>query len=56
LKVFICVSFSSQLVKASFKFLTTYLATFSGEDAHILSETKEEVVRAYVDFVKAHFR
>ncbi|WJX25675.1 hypothetical protein P8452_14692 [Trifolium repens] len=26
-----------------------------GEDAHILSETKEEVVRADVDFVKAHF-
>jgi hypothetical protein len=41
------------LSKDSFKFLTDYLATFSGEDAHVLSEAKEEAVRAIVDFVKA---
>lgn len=39
--------------KDSFKFLTNYLATFSGEDAHVLSEAKEEAVRAIVDFVRA---
>jgi translation initiation factor 3 subunit M len=39
--------------KDSFKFLTNYLATFSGEEAHVLSEAKEEAVRAIVDFVKA---
>ncbi|XP_022134057.1 eukaryotic translation initiation factor 3 subunit M-like [Momordica charantia] len=36
-----------------FKFLTKYLATFSGEDAYILSEAKEEAARAIVEFVKA---
>ncbi|WJX68818.1 hypothetical protein P8452_53151 [Trifolium repens] len=36
-------------------FSKTFLCLLEGEDAHILSETKEEVVRAYVDFVKAHF-
>lgn len=39
--------------KDSFKFLTSYLATFSGEDEHVLSEAKEEAVRAIVDFVRA---
>lgn len=39
--------------KDSFKFLTNYLATFNGEDAHVLSEAKEEAVRAIVDFVRA---
>ncbi|KAL0540647.1 hypothetical protein IC582_020657 [Cucumis melo] len=36
-----------------FKFLTKYLATFSGEDASTLSEAKEEAVHAIVEFVKA---
>lgn len=39
--------------KDSFKFLTNYLVTFNGEDANVLSEAKEEAVRAIVDFVKA---
>lgn len=39
--------------KDSFKFLTKYLATFSGEDAHIIGEAKEEAVRSIVEFVKA---
>ncbi|KAL4652830.1 uncharacterized protein LOC142621832 [Castanea sativa] len=39
--------------KESFKFLTKYLATFSGEDAHTMSEAKEEAVRTIVEFVKA---
>ncbi|PIA63120.1 hypothetical protein AQUCO_00200861v1 [Aquilegia coerulea] len=40
--------------KDSFYFLTKYLVTFSGEDAHhALSEAKEEAVRAIVEFVKA---
>ncbi|XP_058179220.1 uncharacterized protein LOC131297989 isoform X2 [Rhododendron vialii] len=39
--------------KDSFKFLTKYLATFSGEDAHTIGEAKEEAVRSIVEFVKA---
>lgn len=39
--------------KDSFNFLTKYLATFSGEDEHTLSDAKEEAVRAIVEFVKA---
>ncbi|KAG2710944.1 hypothetical protein I3843_04G049600 [Carya illinoinensis] len=39
--------------KDSFKFLTKYLATFSGEDANTMSEAKEEAVRAIVEFVRA---
>lgn len=46
-----CCIFS--LAKESFKFLSKYLATFSGEDAYILSEAKEEAVRTIVEFVKA---
>ncbi|RXH69177.1 hypothetical protein DVH24_036961 [Malus domestica] len=41
------------LAKESFKFLTKYLATFSGEDVHTLSKAKEEAVRTIVEFVKA---
>lgn len=41
------------MTKDSFKFLTNYLATFNGEDAHVLNEAKEEAVRAIVEFVKA---
>ncbi|RXH69182.1 hypothetical protein DVH24_036966 [Malus domestica] len=41
------------LAQESFKFLTKYLATFSGEDVHTLSEAKEEAVRTIVEFVKA---
>ncbi|KAG5535197.1 hypothetical protein RHGRI_023100 [Rhododendron griersonianum] len=39
--------------KDSFKFLTKYLATFSGEDAHTIGEAKEEAVHSIVEFVKA---
>ncbi|KAF3444880.1 hypothetical protein FNV43_RR14573 [Rhamnella rubrinervis] len=39
--------------KDSFKFLTKYLMTFSGDDAHNLSEAKEEAVHTIVEFVKA---
>ncbi|CAK9185995.1 unnamed protein product [Ilex paraguariensis] len=39
--------------KDSFKFLTKYLATFSGEDAHTMGEAKEEAVRTIIEFVKA---
>ncbi|XP_052197928.1 uncharacterized protein LOC127804883 [Diospyros lotus] len=39
--------------KDSFKFLTKYLATFSGEDAHNIAEAKEEAINAIVEFVKA---
>ncbi|KAE8678464.1 hypothetical protein F3Y22_tig00111409pilonHSYRG00265 [Hibiscus syriacus] len=39
--------------KDSFKFLTKYLATFSGEDSYVMSEAKEEAVRAIIEFVKA---
>ncbi|XVF58448.1 hypothetical protein PTKIN_Ptkin07bG0067600 [Pterospermum kingtungense] len=39
--------------KDSFKFLTKYLATFSGEDSYIMGEAKEEAVRAIIEFVKA---
>ncbi|OVA00821.1 Proteasome component (PCI) domain [Macleaya cordata] len=39
--------------KDSFNFLTKYLATFSGEEAYIMSEAKEEAARAIVEFVKA---
>ena len=35
------------------KFLTSYLATFSGDDSHVLSEAKEEAARAIVEFVRA---
>lgn len=48
---FLLNNFSSG--KESFKFLTKYLATFSGEDAHTMSEAKEEAVRTIVEFVKA---
>ncbi|KAM1954343.1 hypothetical protein ACFX1T_023701 [Malus domestica] len=41
------------MTKESFKFLTKYLATFSGEDVHTLSEAKEEAIRTIVEFVKA---
>ncbi|XP_070673472.1 uncharacterized protein [Malus domestica] len=49
--LFFCCIFS--LAKESFKFLTKYLATFSGEDVHTLSKAKEEAVRTIVEFVKA---
>ncbi|XP_021297513.1 eukaryotic translation initiation factor 3 subunit M-like [Herrania umbratica] len=39
--------------KDSFKFLTKYLATFSGEDSYSMSEAKEEAVRTVIEFVKA---
>ncbi|KAJ0099703.1 hypothetical protein Patl1_21689 [Pistacia atlantica] len=39
--------------KDSFKFLTKYLATFSGEDAYTMGEAKEEAVRTIIEFVKA---
>lgn len=39
--------------KDSFKFLTKYLATFTGEDAHTLGEAKEEAVHTIIEFVKS---
>lgn len=39
--------------KEAFKFLTKYLATFSGEDAYTIGEAKEEAVRSIIEFVKA---
>ncbi|KAK2663237.1 hypothetical protein Ddye_001811 [Dipteronia dyeriana] len=39
--------------KDSFKFLTKYLATFSGDDASTMGEAKEEAVRTIIEFVKA---
>lgn len=39
--------------KETFKFLTKYLATFSGEDAHAMEEAKEEAVHTIIEFVKA---
>ncbi|KAF7822400.1 eukaryotic translation initiation factor 3 subunit M-like [Senna tora] len=44
---------NKSMAKDSFKFLTKYLETFSAEDAYVLSEAKEEAVRAVVEFVKA---
>ncbi|XP_061366513.1 uncharacterized protein LOC133309728 [Gastrolobium bilobum] len=44
---------NKSMSKDSFKFLNNYLVTFNGEDAHVLSETKEEAVRAIVEFVRA---
>lgn len=43
---------NSSLAKDSFKFLTKYLATFSGEDANTMGEAKEEAVRTIIEFVK----
>ncbi|MBA0697405.1 hypothetical protein Goari_020946 [Gossypium aridum] len=45
--------FKSSSGKDSFKFLTKYLATFSGEDSYVIGEAKEEAVRAVIEFVKA---
>ncbi|XWS41009.1 hypothetical protein CRYUN_Cryun17cG0044300 [Craigia yunnanensis] len=39
--------------KDYFKFLTKYLATFSGEDSYTMSEAKEKAVRSVIEFVKA---
>ncbi|KAJ7974295.1 Eukaryotic translation initiation factor 3 subunit M [Quillaja saponaria] len=44
---------SPSLARDSFKFLTKYLATFSGEDANTISEAKEEAVHAIIEFVKS---
>ncbi|KAI8030334.1 Eukaryotic translation initiation factor 3 subunit M [Camellia lanceoleosa] len=44
---------SKSLARDSFKFLTKYLATFSGEDAYNIGEAKEEAVRTIIEFVKA---
>ncbi|KAJ6396334.1 hypothetical protein OIU77_021379 [Salix suchowensis] len=38
--------------KDSFKFLTKYLATFSGEDAYKMGEAKDEAARIIIEFVK----
>ncbi|KAI3503231.1 hypothetical protein L1887_31670 [Cichorium endivia] len=39
--------------KETFKFLTKYLATFSGEDANSMEEAKEEAAYTIIEFVKA---
>ncbi|KAH8511116.1 hypothetical protein H0E87_008594 [Populus deltoides] len=44
---------SKSSAKDSFKFLTRYLATFSGEDAYIMGEAKDEAARTIIEFVKA---
>ncbi|XP_028069184.1 eukaryotic translation initiation factor 3 subunit M-like [Camellia sinensis] len=44
---------SKSSAKDSFKFLTKYLATFSGEDALTMGEAKEEAARTIIEFVKA---
>ncbi|WZZ38385.1 hypothetical protein YC2023_034644 [Brassica napus] len=44
---------NKSLAKESLQFVTRYLATFSNEDAHVLSEAKDEAVRAAIDFIKA---
>lgn len=44
---------NKSLGKDYFKFLTKYLATFSGEDAYTMSEAKEEAVRTIMEFVRA---
>lgn len=49
----LCNFFFNSLGKDYFKFLTKYLATFSGEDAYTLSEAKEEAVCTIMEFVRA---
>ncbi|RDX57625.1 Eukaryotic translation initiation factor 3 subunit M [Mucuna pruriens] len=44
---------NKSMSKDAFKFLTNYLATFLEEDAHVLSEAKDEAARAIVEFVRA---
>ncbi|RZC60999.1 hypothetical protein C5167_022761 [Papaver somniferum] len=44
---------NKSMSKDSFNFLTKYLATFSSDDANIMSEAKGEAVRAVMEFVKA---
>ncbi|KAJ7971090.1 Eukaryotic translation initiation factor 3 subunit M [Quillaja saponaria] len=44
---------NKSLAKDSFKFLTKYLATFTGEDADAINEAKVEAVRAIIEFVKS---
>ncbi|CAL9230401.1 unnamed protein product [Arabidopsis halleri] len=44
---------NKSLAKESLQFVTKYLATFSNEDTQVLSEAKEEAVRAVIEFVKA---
>ncbi|GAB2279906.1 hypothetical protein Dimus_014541 [Dionaea muscipula] len=39
--------------KDSLSFLTKYLASFSGDDAHVLAEAKDNAVLAVMEFVKA---
>ncbi|XP_071702522.1 uncharacterized protein [Rutidosis leptorrhynchoides] len=39
--------------KETLKFLTKYLATFSGEDAVVMEEAKEEAANTIIEFVKA---
>ncbi|KAI3722487.1 hypothetical protein L2E82_33526 [Cichorium intybus] len=39
--------------KETYKFLTKYLATFSGEDSHVINEAKEEAAFTIIEFVKA---
>ncbi|ESQ41537.1 hypothetical protein EUTSA_v10013660mg [Eutrema salsugineum] len=44
---------NKSLAKDSLEFVTKYLATFSDEDTQVLSEAKEEAVRAVIEFVRA---
>ena len=51
--IFLIFCFIYSLGKDYFKFLTKYLAAFSGEDAYTMSEAKEEAVRTIIEFVRA---
>ncbi|GJV86418.1 hypothetical protein Tco_1530356 [Tanacetum coccineum] len=42
--------------KETLKFLTKYLATFSGEDANVMEEAKEEAVYTIIEFCQIHPR
>ncbi|XP_010492404.1 PREDICTED: eukaryotic translation initiation factor 3 subunit M [Camelina sativa] len=44
---------NKSLAEESLQFVTKYLATFSNEDAQVMSEAKEEAVRAIIEFFKA---
>ncbi|XP_010453700.1 PREDICTED: eukaryotic translation initiation factor 3 subunit M [Camelina sativa] len=44
---------NKSLAEESLQFVTKYLATFSNDDAQVLSEAKEEAVRAVIEFFKA---
>lgn len=52
LAIFNVLKESKSSGRESFNFLTKYLATFSHEDEHAMSEAKEEAANAIIEFVK----